>query len=139
MGKSDHGPSRRRIFRNGIDVCAGLMAAAALPAAASAPSNGNETLKTIHDKYVDPSRVHPRDTFLSALNYVQRDVAQVIVMHEEGAPEVSVRVEAADKKFRVDNIQGPWDVSARLREVFGFLQSKLKGSEVDLREVEYAA
>ena len=47
MGKSDQGPSRRRIFRNGIDVCTGLMAAAALPAAASAPSTGNETLKTI--------------------------------------------------------------------------------------------
>jgi len=99
----------------------------------------NETLKTIRDKYVDPTRVHPREMFLSALNYVQRDVAQVIVLYEEGANEVSVRVESAEKKFRVDNVQGPWDVSARLREVFGFVQDKLRGSEVDLREVEYAA
>src|SRR5260221_5337078 len=99
----------------------------------------NETLKTIRDKYVDPSRVHPREMFLSALNYVQRDVAQVIVLYEEGANEVSVRVESAEKKFRVDNVQGPWDVSARLREVFGFVQDKLRGTEVDLREVEYAA
>jgi carboxyl-terminal processing protease len=36
-------------------------------------------------------------------------------------------------------VQGPWDVSARLREVFAFLQQHLKDSEVDLREVEYAA
>src|SRR4051812_36971742 len=100
----------------------------------------NETLKIIRDKYVDPTRVHPREMFLSALNFVQRDVAQVIALYDEGSPEVTVRVEAAEKKFRVDNIQGPWDVSARLREVFGFLQEKLKGStEVDLREVEYAA
>src|SRR6185503_18610810 len=99
----------------------------------------NETLKTIRDKYVDPSRVHPREMFLSALNYVQRDVAQVIVFYEEGANEVSVRVESAEKKFRVDNVQGPWDVSARLRDVFGFVQDKLRGTEVDLREVEYAA
>jgi carboxyl-terminal processing protease len=99
----------------------------------------NETLKTIRDKYVDPTRVHPREMFLSALNYVQRDVAQVIVLYEEGASEVTVRVEAAEKKFRVDNVQGPWDVSARLREVFGFVQDKLRGTEVDLREVEYAA
>jgi len=77
--------------------------------------------------------------FLSALNYVQRDVAQVIVLYEEGANEVSVRVESAEKKFRVDNVQGPWDVSARLRDVFGFVQDKLRGTEVDLREVEYAA
>jgi carboxyl-terminal processing protease len=99
----------------------------------------NETLKTIRDKYVDPSRVHPREMFLSSLNYVQRDVAQVIVLYEEGASEVTVRVEGSEKKFRVDNVQGPWDVSARLREVFGFVQDKLRGTEVDLREVEYAA
>src|SRR5438094_573082 len=39
----------------------------------------NETLKMIRDKYVDPHRVKPREMLLSALNAVQRDVAQVIV------------------------------------------------------------
>jgi carboxyl-terminal processing protease len=98
----------------------------------------NETLKMIRDKYVDPDRVKPKDMLLSALNYVQRDVAQVIVLNEDPNV-VTVRVETAEKKFRVDNVQGPWDVSARLREVFAFLQKNLRGTEVDLREVEYAA
>lgn len=98
----------------------------------------NETLRMIRDKYVDPDRVKPKDMLLSALNYVQRDVAQVIVLNDD-PKEVTVRVETAEKKFRVDNIQGPWDISARLREIFAFLQKNLKGSEVDLREVEYAA
>lgn len=98
----------------------------------------NETLRMIRDKYVDPDRVKPKDMLLSALNYVQRDVAQVIVLADD-PNEVTVRVETAEKKFRVDNIQAPWDVSARLREVFAFLQKNLRGSEVDLREVEYAA
>src|SRR5262249_23293965 len=48
-------------------------------------------------------------------------------------------VDTEEREFRVDNVQGPWDVSARLREVFAFLQQHLKDSEVDLREVEYAA
>jgi len=99
----------------------------------------NETLKMIRDKYVDPDRVRPKEMFLSALNYVQRDVAQVIVITNGDPNEVTVRVENNEKKFRIDNIQGPWDVSARLREVFGFLQKHLRGTEVDLREVEYAA
>jgi carboxyl-terminal processing protease len=99
----------------------------------------NEVLKTIRDRYVDPKRVKPKEMLLSALNYVQRDVAQVIVLHEDGAPTARVRVDAQEKEFRVDNVQGPWDVSARLREVFAFLQEGLKGTEVDLREVEYAA
>jgi carboxyl-terminal processing protease len=98
----------------------------------------NETLKMIRDKYVEPERVKPKEMLLSALNYVQRDVAQVIVLNED-PNEVTVRVETNEKKFRVDNVQGPWDVSARLRDVFAFLQKNLRGSEVDLRDVEYAA
>ncbi len=98
----------------------------------------NETLKMIRDKYVDPDRVKPKEMLLSALNFVQRDVAQVIVLNDD-PNEVTVRVETNEKKFRIDNVQGPWDVSARLREVFAFLQKHLRGTEVDLREVEYAA
>jgi carboxyl-terminal processing protease len=99
----------------------------------------NEVLKTIRDRYVDPKRVKPRDMLLSALNQVQQNVAQVIVIHDEGAPTVKVRVDTQEKEFRVDNVQGPWDVSARLRDVFAFLQDGLRGTEVDLREVEYDA
>ncbi len=99
----------------------------------------NEVLKTVRDRYVDPKRVKPREMLLSALNYVQRDVAQIIVLYEDGAPTVKVRVDTQEHEFRVDNVQGPWDVSARLREVFAFMQDGLKGTEVDLREIEYAA
>ena len=99
----------------------------------------NEVLKNVRDKYVDPKRVKPKDMLLSSLNYVQRDVAQVIVLHDEGQPSVKVRVDTQEREFRVDNVLGLWDVSARLREIFGFVQENLKGTEVDLREVEYAA
>jgi carboxyl-terminal processing protease len=99
----------------------------------------NETLDLIRKKYVDPGRVKPRQMFLSALDQVQQEVAQVIVLHNERSPTLKVRVDTEEREFRVDNVQGPWDVSARLREVFAFLQAHLKDSEVDLREVEYAA
>jgi carboxyl-terminal processing protease len=99
----------------------------------------NETLKTIRAKYVEPGRVNPRQMFLSALNEIQQDVAQVIVLHDENSPSVKVRVYQEEREFRVSNVQGPWDVAARLREVFAFLQQHLKDTEVDLREVEYAA
>jgi len=99
----------------------------------------NEVLRNVRDRYVDPKRVKPREMLLSALNYVQRDVAQVIVLHDDGAPTVKVRVDTQEREFRVDNVQGPWDVSAKLREVFAFVQEGLRGTEVDLREVEYAA
>lgn len=98
------------------------------------------TIQTIRDKYVDPTRVKPKQMLMSALDYVQRDVAQVIVLKTEGSDDVTVRVGSAEKKFNVANVQGPWDVSAKLREIFEFLQEHLKNdAEVDLREVEYAA
>ena len=98
------------------------------------------TIQTIRDKYVDPNRVKPKQMLLSALDFVQRDVAQVIVLREGESDEVTVRVGSAEKKFSVGDVQGPWDVSAHLREIFAFLQDNLKNdTEVDLREVEYAA
>ncbi len=98
-----------------------------------------ETLKKIQRRYVDPERMQPRQMFLSALNQVQREVAQVIVLHEAQSTQVTVQVDTERKEFRVDNVQGPWDVAARLREVFAFLQKHLKNTDVELREVEYAA
>lgn len=99
----------------------------------------NEVLRIIRDKYVDPKRVKPKEMLLSALNYVQRDVAQIIVLYEDGAPTVKVRVDTQEKEFRVDDVQGPWDVASHLHDVFAFVQDNLRGTEVDLREVEYAA
>ena len=99
----------------------------------------NEVLKNVRDKYVDPKRVRPKEMLLSSLNYVQRDVAQVIVLHEENPSTVKVRVDTQEREFRVDNVLGLWDVSARLRDILGFVQENLRGTEVDLREVEYAA
>jgi len=99
----------------------------------------SETLETIRKRYVDPARVKPRQMFLSALNQIQKEVAQVIVRYDDKTQKVWVQVDADSKDFRVDNVQGHWDVAARLREVFSFLQSHLKDTGVDLHEVEYAA
>jgi carboxyl-terminal processing protease len=100
----------------------------------------NEVLKTIRDRYVDPHRVKPKDMLLSALDYVQKDVAQVIVTREENdAAQVRVRVDTQERPFRVDDVMAPWDVSSHLREIFAFLQDGLRGTDVDLRDVEYAA
>jgi carboxyl-terminal processing protease len=100
----------------------------------------NEVLKTIRDRYVDPKRVKPKDMLLTGLDYVQKDVAQVIVIRDDANPsQVKVRVDTQEKVFRVDDVVGPWDVSSHLRDVFAFLQDGLRGTDVDLRDVEYAA
>jgi len=99
----------------------------------------NATLDTIRKKYVEPNRVDPRQMFLSALDRIQMDIPPVIVTHGEKSPTVKVQVFDQSREFRVDNVQGPWDVAARLREVFGFMQPYLEKTTIDLAEVEYAA
>ena len=99
----------------------------------------NATLELVRKKYVDPARVEPRQMFLSALDQIQKTVAPVIISHAENDPEVRVQVFDHERKFRVDNVQGPWDVAARMREVFVFLQEHLRGTDIKLPEVEYAA
>ena len=100
----------------------------------------NETLNTIRAKYVDPSRVKPRQMFLSALNQIQSEVAQVIVRYDEktleGAGPGRHRVERVPRRQRA----GPLGRGgAPARGVRVSCSSNLKDTDVDLREVEYAA
>jgi len=98
------------------------------------------TLELISDEYVDPKRVVPRDLLLSALNSVQRDVAQVLVQVEPGGQTAKIRADDKEMTLRVDDVKGPWDVLAHIRTVFQFLETNLKDApEIDLRDIEYAA
>jgi carboxyl-terminal processing protease len=136
---------------HGGDLWRGLtqdLSAGGVAAASQAPAPydltqlrvANEVIKTVRDRYVDPKRVKPKEMLLSALDFVQKDVAQVIVTRDEATPSlVRVRVDTQEKVFRVDDVVAPWDISARLREIFSFLQDGLRGTDVDLRDVEYAA
>jgi carboxyl-terminal processing protease len=101
----------------------------------------NQTLKLVRDRYVDPDRVHPKEMLLSALNQVQRDVAQVIVLPNADKPGyLTIRVDTEQTELKIDDVLGPWDVAAKLREAFAFMQKNLANAEgVDLRELEYAA
>jgi len=138
-------------LHHGADLWQGLSPALAASAPGGAPSKPapydltqlkvvNEVLRTVRDRYVDPKRVKPRDMLFSALDYVQKDVAQVMVTRDDNAPgQVRVRVDTRENTFRVDDVVAPWDVSAHLRQVFAFIQDGLQGTDVDLRDVEYAA
>ena len=104
----------------------------------------NEVLKTIRDRYVDPKpREVPKEMLLSALDYVQKDVvAQVIVTREENNPasKVKIRVDTQEKELpRRRRRRARGTSSSHLRDAFAFIQDGLRGTDVDLRDVEYAA
>ncbi len=99
----------------------------------------NRAILEVNDHYVDPGRVNHRRMFLAGLNSIQRSVAPVIVHYEDEAAQLSVQVAGDTHEFRVDDVDSPWKLASRFRDVFAFLQTNLDGEDVELRDVEYAA
>jgi carboxyl-terminal processing protease len=98
----------------------------------------NLTLQRIRDNYVDPARIEPKGMLLSALDHVQRNVAEVLAEPSADKNSISVRVDTAQKTFDISGVDSPWALSSKLREIFKFVQQNLPQS-ADAREIEYQA
>ncbi len=101
----------------------------------------NKSLMHVNDAYVDPTRVDPKQMLLSALDQVQKSVAEVLVEPSADKSKVTVRVETAEKVFSTADVDTPWTLASRMREIFRFIaQSLPPGMEREtVRNIEYAA
>ena len=122
----------------------------------------------IKDNYVDPSRINPKEMFTSALEAVERQVAEVMI--EVGGPacsdhgprrepgtaattpapdcghanpslaegKVRVTVGNASREFEYRDIDTIWQIPLKMREVFSFVRDNLV-TQSDQRDIEYAA
>ena len=99
----------------------------------------NRAILEVKDHYVEPNRVDPKQMLLSGLDAIQRNVAPVLVHYEEGSDDLAIQVHDAREQFQVSDVDAPWVLSSRFREIFGFLQSHLHDEDIDLRDIEYAA
>ena len=101
----------------------------------------NQTLLRIHDSYVDPTRVEPKQMLLAALDSLQKQVAEVMVEPFPEQNRVVVHVDTAVREFRIDNVDAPWSLSPKMAEIFQFItQHLLPGTDSEsIRNMEYAA
>lgn len=99
----------------------------------------NRVILQVKNQYVDPERVNARRMFLGGLRAIERSVAPVIVRHREGDNQVTVRVRNQEQTFKMDDVQSPWSLAYKFREVFGFLQKNLTEEDVKPKDVEYVA
>ncbi len=96
-----------------------------------------KALMNVKDFYVDPSRIRPRQMLISALDQVERTVAEVLV-EEVGKDKLKVRVGTKKKIFDISTIQAPWNMSDKVGEILRFVQDNLR-PDTDTKDVEYAA
>ncbi|MCC7539949.1 MAG: PDZ domain-containing protein, partial [Deltaproteobacteria bacterium] len=99
----------------------------------------NRVILLVKEHYIEPTRMRPREMLLAGLDSIQKSVAQVLVQHEANSSTVLVRVDTQQRTFRIDDVNAPWTLSYRWRDIFTFIQQNLNDDTVELRDIEYAA
>jgi carboxyl-terminal processing protease len=101
----------------------------------------NNTLMRVNDSYVDPTRVDPKQMLLAALDQVQKSVAEVLVEPHPERNKVTVRVDTAQQEFSIAEVDSPWALSMKMKEIFRFVAQNLPPNTdaETVRNIEYAA
>ncbi|HEX2574138.1 MAG TPA: MXAN_5808 family serine peptidase [Polyangia bacterium] len=98
----------------------------------------NSTLMRVNDQYVDPTRVDPKAMLLSSLDSVQKNVAEVLVEPHPAENRVTVRVDTAAQDFAIGDVDSPWMLAQKMKEIFKFIGANVQPG-TDTKELEYAA
>ncbi len=92
----------------------------------------------VKDNYVDPQRIDPKLMIVSALETVEKTVAEVMVQGDAKSPKLTVTVGPSTQDFDISGVKTIWDVRTVLGKVMAFVQENLVAHK-DLKEIEYAA
>ncbi len=92
----------------------------------------------VKDNYVDPKRVKPKEMMVSALEYVEKTVPDVMVDGSAESGTLKLNVNGKLKQFDISKVDSLWKMSFTLKDVFDFVAKNMRPVE-DTREIEYAA
>ncbi|HSP76960.1 MAG TPA: PDZ domain-containing protein, partial [Myxococcaceae bacterium] len=92
----------------------------------------------VKDNYVDPKRVKPKEMMISALEYVEKSVPDVLVDGNAETGKLSLDVNGKSREFDISHVDSLWKMSFTLKDVFDFISKNMRPIE-DTRDVEYAA
>ena len=90
------------------------------------------------DNYVDPSRFDPKQMVVSALESVEKTVAEVMVQGDAKSPKLTLTVGEAQRELDISGVDSIWKIRTVLGEAMGFIQEHLVAHK-ELKEIEYAA
>jgi carboxyl-terminal processing protease len=92
----------------------------------------------VKDHYVDPKRIKPKEMMLSALEYVEKSVPDVLVDGSAETGQLQVNVNGKTRDFDISHVDSLWKMSFTLKDVFEFISRNMRPME-DTRDIEYAA
>ncbi len=98
----------------------------------------SRVILSVKDNYVDPSRFDPKQMVVSALESVEKTVAEVMVQGDAKSPKLTLTVGSAQKELDITGVDSIWKIRTVLGEAMGFVQEHLVAHK-ELKEIEYAA
>jgi carboxyl-terminal processing protease len=106
----------------------------------------SKTLMLVSENYFDKNRFEPKRMLVGALDFVQRDVPEILIDRwpERDPKQVTVKVNGQQKSFSIEKVDAPWTLRTKLMEIFQFVQPNLqpvpdKEESRRLVEIEMAA
>ncbi|HVZ85874.1 MAG TPA: MXAN_5808 family serine peptidase [Polyangia bacterium] len=100
----------------------------------------------VRENYFDKNRLDPKRMLVGALDFVQRDVPEIIIDRwpEHDPKQVTVKVNGQQRTFSIERVDAPWSLRATLQDIFRFVQPNLqpvpeKEEARRLVEIEMAA
>lgn len=100
----------------------------------------NRVVLLVKENYFDPNRIQPQKMLVDALDYVEKEVPEVMVDGDVKTGAVKVTVGGKTSSFSVADVDSIFKMSLRLGQVMGFVQKNLDTGHPaeDLRNIEYA-
>lgn len=100
----------------------------------------NRVVLQVKENYFDPSRIDPKQMLIDSLDYVEKQIPEVMVDGDTASGVVKVTVGANSQNFSIADVDSIFKMSLRLGQVMGFMQRNLDPdhSADDLRNIEYA-
>ncbi|HXI57174.1 MAG TPA: MXAN_5808 family serine peptidase [Polyangia bacterium] len=106
----------------------------------------SKTLFFVRENYFDKNRLDPRRMLVGALDFVQRDVPEILIDRwpERDPKQVTVKVNGQQRSFSIEKVDAPWSLRTTLQDIFRFVQPNLqpvpeKEEARRLVEIEMAA
>ena len=106
----------------------------------------SRTLFYVRENYFDKNRLDPKRMLVGSLDFVQRDVPEILIDRwpERDPKQVTVKVNGQQRVFPIDKVDAPWSLRSTLQDIFRFVQPNLqpvpeKEEARRLVEIEMAA
>jgi carboxyl-terminal processing protease len=88
----------------------------------------SKTLYYINSQYFDRTRPDPKRMLVGALDFLQRDVPEVLVdrFPEREPKQVTVKVNGEQKVFSIERVDSPWTLRSTMKDIFAFIEPRLR-------------